>query len=672
MAALRWVVASSVAVAAVLSASAGERPGNIAKADFRDRVFACWLGKALGGTLGQPFEGRHGPNDVLPAAKLSKGIANDEADLEILWLAALEENDARADARTLGRYWLRYVTVDWNEYGVGKKNMLLGLLPPLSGEFGNPQWKHSNGAWARAEVWGCLAPGCPGLAARLAWEDACVDHGVAREGTLAAMFIAALESAGFVESDRERLIAAALAVIPADSESALAVRTALAAWKAGKDWRAARLEVIEATKTGWFMAPRNVAFILIGWLYGAGDYRRTLVTTLNCGDDTDSTVATVASLLGILCGSKAIDPEWRQAVGDQVKTCILAADFRASPKTVEELADRTVAMAKRVLAARSAPVAIGDGPTDVRLPHDLPAADKAAIAALLGLPPCTAIWNEGNIQVRINYQVGPLIEPGVPRKVAVAVHNRSGKALSVALEVADPPAGWQIQCSPATAAAIEPQATAQFELDVTAPATIEKHANTLGIKLRGAPEAVTVPLVLLAKGREPRPPGTKTAVPSTSKGNLALASLGSAATSDSELDREPGCTPQVIDGLIGGEDNRWHSSIATPHPHWVQVKLPKPARLGRAIIHFADPRGMPVSFRGLVLPEGEREWKEVFRVADNRDTAAWRGQFAPVVTDTFRLVIEKSVNPVSLNAAQVSEIELFAPEAPAEPRLPAK
>ncbi len=672
MAALKWLVASSVALAAGLSVFAGERPGNIAQADFRDRVFACWLGKALGGTLGQPFEGRHGPHEVSPAAKLSKGIANDEADLEILWLAALEENGARADARKLGEYWLRYVTVDWNEYGVGKKNMRLGLLPPLSGEFGNPQWKHSNGAWARAEVWGCLAPGCPGLAARLAWEDACVDHGVAREGTLAAMFIAALESAAFVESDRERLLAAALAVIPADSETALAVRTALAAWKAGKDWRAARLAVIEVTKTGWFMAPRDVAFILIGWLYGAGDYRRTLVTTLNCGDDTDSTVATVASLLGILGGSKAIDPEWRQAVGDQVKTCILAGDFRASPKTVDELADRTVAMAKRVLAAHSAPVTIGDGPTDARLPRDLPAADKAAIASLLDLPPHTAIWNQADIQVRINYQADPLIEPGVPRKVAVAVHNRGSKAISVALEAADAPAGWQVQCSPASARAIEPQAAAQFELDVTAPAAIEKYANTLSIKVRGATEAIAVPLAFLARGREPQAPGTKTAVRSTSKDNLALASLGATATSDSELDREKGCTPQVIDGLIGGEDNRWHSSIATPHPHWVQVKLPKPARLGRAIIHFADPRGLPVSFRGLVLPEGGRDWKEVFRVADNHDPGVWRGHFEPVVTDTFRLVIEKSVNPVSLNAAQISEIELFAPEAPPEPRPPAK
>ena len=508
--------------------------------------------------------------------------------------------------------------VDWNEYGVGKKNMRLGLLPPLSGEFQNEPWKHSNGAWARAEVWGCLAPGCPALAARLAWEDACVDHGVAREGTLAAMYIAALESAAFVESDRERLISIALSVIPAESETSRAIRTALAAWKAGQDWQAARQAVIDGTKTGWFMASRDVAFIMIGWLYGQGDYRRTLVTTLNCGDDTDSTVATVASILGIVGGTRTIDPEWKQAVGDQVKTCILTDEFRSSPRTVDELTDRTVAMAQRILARHSAPVVIGDAATDVRLPTELSAADLKAIRSLLELPPYTAVWNDSDLQIRLDYQSDPIIAAGVPRKVLVTVENRGGQAASVSLATNDAPAGWQVRCLPATAKSIAPQSSEQFELTVTAP-VVEQYVNRLHLKITGPAHDVTVPLVLLGQGFEPQPVAAKTAKPSPTKDNLALASLGAVATSDSELEREPGCTPQAIDGIIGGEDNRWHSSLATPHPHWVQVKLPKPAKIGRVTIHFADPCGYPVDFRGSVIAQGQQEFQEIFRVTGNSD-----------------------------------------------------
>ena len=74
-----------------------------------------------------------------------------------------KENGYKVDAYTLGEYWLKYIPVDWNEYGVGKVNMRLGLMPPLSGEYNNAKWKTSNGAWIRSEIWACLAPGNPML-----------------------------------------------------------------------------------------------------------------------------------------------------------------------------------------------------------------------------------------------------------------------------------------------------------------------------------------------------------------------------------------------------------------------------------------------------------------------------------------------------------------------------
>jgi ADP-ribosylglycohydrolase len=129
--------------------------------DFRDKVYACWLGKNIGGTLGMPFEGDTNIHDINFYTKLKEGepAANDDLDLQILWLKAMQENDAHVDAFTLGEYWLKYVPVNWNEYGIGKANMRLGLKPPVSGEFNNARWKNSNGAWIRSEIWACLFPG---------------------------------------------------------------------------------------------------------------------------------------------------------------------------------------------------------------------------------------------------------------------------------------------------------------------------------------------------------------------------------------------------------------------------------------------------------------------------------------------------------------------------------
>jgi uncharacterized protein len=142
--------------------------------------------------------------------------------------------------------------------------------------------------------------------------------------------------------------------------------------------------------------------------------------------------------------------------------------------------------------------------------------------------------------------------------------------------------------------------------------------------------------------------------------DLALAANGATASSDSEYDREPGCTGMVIDGVMATPEdfsNRWHSSLDQPHPHWVEVHLARPARIGLVVIHFADPAGYPVSFAGSVRVNGQE--RPVFDVIDNREPQVFRSKIPPVTTDTFRLTIRASANPAYPNAAQISEIELY-------------
>ena len=148
--------------------------------------------------------------------------------------------------------------------------------------------------------------------------------------------------------------------------------------------------------------------------------------------------------------------------------------------------------------------------------------------------------------------------------------------------------------------------------------------------------------------------------------NLALASKGTTATADSEYGREAPCAGKVIDGIIATEEdfhNRWHSATDRPHPHWIEVKLPKPTMLRKVIIRFADPAGHPVNFQGFVKPVDGKDLMEVIHLTgyDNPRECAFSFK-QPVTTDTFRLVILKSASAKYPNAAQVSEIELYPPK----------
>ena len=133
---------------------------------LQDKIQACWIGKNIGGTMGAPYEGRRCTQDITGyASPKGEPLPNDDLDLQMAWLMTLERFGPRNfDANTLAECWQLMIGPNWNEYGIGKKNLTLGLLPPLCGEYDNDKWKHSNGAWIRSEVWACLAPGFPNVA----------------------------------------------------------------------------------------------------------------------------------------------------------------------------------------------------------------------------------------------------------------------------------------------------------------------------------------------------------------------------------------------------------------------------------------------------------------------------------------------------------------------------
>lgn len=195
-------------------------------ATYKDKVMGCWAGKNIGGVLGAPFEGRRQVNDIsFYTQDLSMGPPpNDDLDLQIIWLAAVERYGRNVNASILGEYWLSYCIPNWVEYGTGKANLRAGLQPPLSGLIDNT-YKDSCGCYIRSEIWACLAPGNPDLAARYAYEDAIVDH--EGEGMYGEIFFAALQSAAFVESDKRTLIDIALSYIPEESATAKAILKAL-------------------------------------------------------------------------------------------------------------------------------------------------------------------------------------------------------------------------------------------------------------------------------------------------------------------------------------------------------------------------------------------------------------------------------------------------------------
>ena len=470
----------------------------ISENEFRDKVYACWLGKNIGGTLGMPFEGDTSANDLTFYTKIKEGepAANDDLDLQILWLKAMQENNAHVDAFRLGEYWLKYVPVNWNEYGVGKLNMRAGLKPPVSGEFNNARWKHSNGAWIRSEIWACLFPGSPMMAAELAREDACVDHGMA-EGTYAELFTASLESAAFIEHDRDSLISFGLSMIPPGCRVAQAVNTAIKAKKDGKDWKEARLEVINNTKDlGWFQAPRNVAFTIIGWLYGENDFGKSICIAVNCGDDTDCTGATLGSILGIIGGTKAIPENWRKPVGNKIATVAISG-FEV-PATLDVLTDSTVAMTKKVISRYNLPVVIRSNKSSPDDQNKIRSPDKKELEKLWNLSPWKVVRHNKDWVIMFDYLQEPYIQVNSERKLTVSVSNVSGHKETYRFNIKGLPEKWKASGLPVDTFGIEKDGKKIYDLSVLAD-TISPDTVKCGLILTRGSDSDNIPFTLFRK-----------------------------------------------------------------------------------------------------------------------------------------------------------------------------
>lgn len=413
--------------------------------EYKDKVLGCWTGKNIGGTLGFPFEGNKEMNDVTFYAQDLNGspAPNDDLDLQLVWLQAAEELGVyRLTPRILGEYWINCIVGPWNEYSVCKANIVNGLYPPLSGSCNNEVWKYSNGAWIRSEIWACLFPGSPDEAAEFAYMDACCDH--SGEGIYAEIFTVTIQSAAFALSDVRTLIEIGLSKIPHNCRVARSVLLACSLFDKGVEFKDAReAMVIDSKDLGWFQAPGNIGFAMLGLLYGQGDFGKSICLANNCGDDTDCTAATIGALLGIIYGRRGIPHEWIEPIGDSIKTVAIDPFCMDVPKNVYELTDRVVRLALNVQAENPTLTALTTAATTFSDDYLAKLNSSAAVQKRVwGKSPYALVFDLPYAELTIDYTNGPSVVPGEEKIIELIVRNIKFRESVIHCEILLPE-GWQ-------------------------------------------------------------------------------------------------------------------------------------------------------------------------------------------------------------------------------------
>ena len=405
--------------------------------DYLERVYAGVLGKIIGVYLGRPFEGWTYESIVEKLGEISYYVhdrlgvplvvTDDDIAGTFTFLRALPDHGNSLDLtpEQIGETWLNYLiekrTILWWG-GLGNSTehtaylrLKQGIPAPRSGSIATngPIVAQQIGAQIFIDGWAMVAPGNPGLAASLARRAGSVSHD--GEAIYAAQVIAAMEAQAFVESDIDQLIDAGLAQIPAGSLVARMIAD-LRRWRAAdRDWRVTRQRIVEQYGYKDFVGGCHVipnhALVLLGLLYGDGDFQKSLMICNTSGWDTDCNSGNLGCLMGIRNGLAGFTggPDWRGPVADRMYLASADSGRVISDAVIEAYAIANTALELGGLAAAPAQ---GWGALPLRA-----ARRRAGLPRGWGsrwtTPPVTAAW--GNAACRLSScQVTPVRLPPSP------------------------------------------------------------------------------------------------------------------------------------------------------------------------------------------------------------------------------------------------------------------
>lgn len=314
--------------------------------DYLERVYAGVLGKIIGVYLGRPFEGwshrkildELGEIDGYVHERLGAPLVVTDDDISgtFTFLRALPDYGCSPDLspEEIGQTWLNYLIENrtvlwWGGMGMSTEHTAYlrlkhGIPAPASGsmETNGQVVAEQIGSQIFIDAWGLVNPGDPERAADFARRAASVSHD--GEAIYGAQVVAALVAQAFVEADIDRLLDAAVSLIPADSIIARLIADVCAWYAQGLDWKQGFARIEERygyDKYGGncHMVP-NHALIVHALLHGAGNFAESLKIVNTCGWDTDCNSGNVGCILGVRGGLAGIDADrdWRGPVGDRM------------------------------------------------------------------------------------------------------------------------------------------------------------------------------------------------------------------------------------------------------------------------------------------------------------------------------------------------------------------
>jgi len=306
---------------------------------LKDKIKGAWAAQTIGVTFGRPAEFQYNSTMIRDNQKLEwhdssmvvefreKPGTYDDIYMDLSFMQVIEDKGIEASAQDFANAFAHADYKLWFANQTARYNILNGLTPPQSGHWLNNPCADDIDFQIEADFAGLMCPGMINASV-----DICdkvghiMNYG---DGYYGGVYVASLYALALISDDVKDIayiVREALKVIPAESKFAQCINDVIK-WheEEPNDWKSTWFKVNRKWGTdigsplGVFRpfnidAKINAAWVLMGLLYGNGDFTRTFEIATRCGDDADCNPATAGGILAAIVGFKKIPAFWTQGL----------------------------------------------------------------------------------------------------------------------------------------------------------------------------------------------------------------------------------------------------------------------------------------------------------------------------------------------------------------------
>ena len=309
---------------------------SISKEQLRDKIMGGWAGQTIGVTFGGPTEFRFCGTmiqDYQPIKWYDGYIRHtmennpglyDDIYMDLTFVDIFERHGLDAPVSEFANAYAKADYMLWHANQAGRYNILHGIKAPESGHWLNNPHADCIDYQIESDFAGLMSPGMPNTASAISDRIGHImNYG---DGWYGGVYMGAMYTLAFTSSDIHYVVSEALKSVPSQSRFHKVI-TDVIQWhkQHPDDWKRTWFEIEKkwsediGCPEGVFVpfnidASVNAAYVVLGLLYGNGDFTRTLEISTRAGQDSDCNPSSAGGILGTLIGYKNIPAHWKMGL----------------------------------------------------------------------------------------------------------------------------------------------------------------------------------------------------------------------------------------------------------------------------------------------------------------------------------------------------------------------